>query len=61
MTLCKSCILSKVSKEMQLLLVSHVKLTSYISAALKADMFLEINAIVWPPLVHLIYSAGDLD
>lgn len=61
MTLCKTCIFSKVSKEIQLLLVSHVKLTFHISAALKADMFLEINAIVWPPLVQLIYSSGDLD
>lgn len=61
MTLCKTCIFSKVSKEIQFLLVSHVQLTSHISAALKADVFLEIIAIVWPPLVHLIYSAGDLE
>lgn len=34
----------------------HVESTSHISAALKADMFLDIDSIDWPLLVHFNYN-----
>lgn len=38
------------------LLLLHVESTSHISAALKADMFLDIDSIDWPLLVHFNYN-----
>lgn len=38
------------------LLLLHVESTSHISAALKADMFLGIDYIDWPLLVHFNYN-----
>lgn len=44
-----------------MLLILHVELSTHVSAALKADMFLDIDSRHWPPLVHHISNVAAVD